>query len=321
MRKGGDQLRVSAQVVEAATGNHLWAERYDRKLADIFSVQDEITERVVAAIEPELYAAEFERSRQKLPESLDAWECVIRGLSALSQSTPAGVAEAELLCRHAIAIAPDYAQAHSLLAWALMRSATWSSAIKPVLSEAAAEADTALRLDDRDAWGHLAKGVVLWRNHKLPEGVRAFRHALELNPNFALAHAYLGHVLANSGVPEEAIESAEHALRLSPRDRLVELRVSIATAHAHFTAERYAEAVVWTRRITERFPEHPWGHMLMSATAAMLGDMQTASEALSTTRRIVPSFSLALLTENTSFSRELREPLYEALRRAGTPEA
>src|SRR6476661_8274810 len=130
-----------------------------RGLADIFSVQDEITERVVAAIEPELYAAEFERSRQKLPESLDAWECVIRGLSALSQSTPAGVAEAELLCRHAIAIAPDYAQAHSLLAWALMRSATWSSAIKPVLSEAAAEADTALRLDDRDAWGHLAKGV------------------------------------------------------------------------------------------------------------------------------------------------------------------
>ncbi len=162
-------------------------------------MQDEITERVVAAIEPELYAAEFERSRQKLPESLDAWECVIRGLSALSQSTPAGVAEAELLCRHAIAIAPDYAQAHSLLAWALMRSATWSSAIKPVLSEAAAEADTALRLDDRDAWGHLAKGVVLWRNHKLPEGVRAFRHALELNPNFALAHAYLGHVLADSG--------------------------------------------------------------------------------------------------------------------------
>ena len=78
-----------------------------------------------------------------------------------------------------------------------MRSAFWSSAIKPVLSESAAEADTALRLDDRDAWVHFAKGVVLWRNHKRPEGVRSFRHALELNPNFALAHAYLGHVLAD----------------------------------------------------------------------------------------------------------------------------
>jgi adenylate cyclase len=116
IRKGGSRLRITAQLVETETGNHVWAARYDRDLGDIFAVQDEITERVVAAIEPELYAAEHIRSQRKPPESLDAWECVIRALSALSQMTRESSAEAERLCRRAIAIAPGYAQAHSLLA-------------------------------------------------------------------------------------------------------------------------------------------------------------------------------------------------------------
>jgi TolB-like protein len=163
VRKSGNRVRITAQLVEATTGNHIWAERYDRELADIFAVQDEITEQVVATIEPELYAAEHFRSQRKPPESLDAWECVIRALSYLSQSTPTAITEAEALCRQAIAIAPSYAQAHSLLAWAMVRSATWSGEITAVLSGSAAEVQTALRLDDRDPWGHLTNGLVLWR--------------------------------------------------------------------------------------------------------------------------------------------------------------
>jgi adenylate cyclase len=126
VRKSGNRIRVTAQLVEAATGNHVWAERYDRDLADIFAVQDEITERVVAAIEPELYAAEQVRSQNKPPDSLDAWECVIRALSCIGQGTRDETTEAEALCRRAIAIAPGYARAHSLLAWALLRRTTWS---------------------------------------------------------------------------------------------------------------------------------------------------------------------------------------------------
>ena len=121
VRKSGNRIRVTAQLVEAATGNHVWAERYDRDLADIFAVQDEITERVVAAIEPELYAAEQVRSQSKPPDSLDAWECVIRALSLIGQGTRDENTEAEALCRRAIAIAPGYGRAHSLLAWALLR--------------------------------------------------------------------------------------------------------------------------------------------------------------------------------------------------------
>ena len=116
IRKSGNRIRVTAQLVEAESGNHEWAERYDRDLSDIFAVQDEITERVVAAIEPELYAAENFRSWRKPPESLDAWECVMRALSLISQGTREANTEAERLCRRAIAIVPGYGQAHSLLA-------------------------------------------------------------------------------------------------------------------------------------------------------------------------------------------------------------
>ena len=140
VRKSGNRIRVAAQLIDAASGSHVWAERYVRELADIFAVQDEITERVVAAIEPQLYAAEHLRSQRKPSESLDAWECVIRALSALGRGTRDGVAEAE----SAIAIAPGYAQAHSLLAWALVRGVAGSgSDIRTVLPEASAEARAA----------------------------------------------------------------------------------------------------------------------------------------------------------------------------------
>src|SRR6202140_4067509 len=135
VRKAGNRIRVTAQLVEAETGNHVWAERYDRDLADIFTVQDEITERVVAAIEPELYAAEQVRSQSKPPDSLDAWECVIRALSLIGQGTRDENTAAEALCRRAIAITPGYGRAHSLLAWALLRRTVYSGDLRTLVPE------------------------------------------------------------------------------------------------------------------------------------------------------------------------------------------
>ena len=202
VRKSGNRIRVTAQLVEAETGNHVWAERYDRDLADIFAVQDEITERVVAAIEPELYAAEQVRSQSKPPDSLDAWECVIRALSLIGQGTRDENTEAEALCRRAIAIAPGYGRAHSLLAWALLRRTVWSGDLRTVVPEISAETQTAFALDDRDPWAHFAQGILLLRLRRFGEAVRALRRALELNPNFALAHAFLANVARHSrGAP------------------------------------------------------------------------------------------------------------------------
>ena len=227
VRKGGNRLRVTAQLVEAETGNHVWAERYDRDLRDIFAVQDEITERVVAAIEPELYAAENIRSQRKPPESLDAWECVIRALSGMSQVTPEATAEAERLCRQAIAMAPNYGQAHSLLAWAILRRAQWVGDLRTVEIEVNREAQIALTLDDRDPWAYLVQANLFRRTRRFVESARAARRALELNPNSAMAHADLAISLAYQAHPD-AVNNAEHALRLSPRDRNVASYASLA---------------------------------------------------------------------------------------------
>src|SRR5262249_42646810 len=144
VRRGGNRLRITAQLIEADTGKHLWAERYDRDLTDIFAVQDEITERDVAAIEPELYLAEHVRAERKRPESLDAWECVIRALSGVGHGTQDANGVALDLCRRAVTISPGYANAHSLLSWLLLRSGWWVGNVKAVLAEATKEARIAL---------------------------------------------------------------------------------------------------------------------------------------------------------------------------------
>jgi adenylate cyclase len=321
VRKSGSRIRITAQLVEAETGNHVWAERYHRDLVDIFAVQDEITERVVAAIEPELYAAEQFRSQSKPPDSLDAWECVIRALSCLGQGSRDENTEAEALCRRAIAIAPGYGRAHSLLAWALLRRTMWSGDLRPVVPEVSAELQTALALDDRDPWAHFPQGMLQMRLRRFGEAVRALRRALELNPNFALAHALLAHVLSLQGAPQEAVDSAEHALRLSPRDRLVGTYASLAMANVHFAAGRHSECVIWARNMIDKGPGYLPGHFLLTAALAMAGDLAAAAEARGTLLRLRPEFSLTWMAENLPQTGELAERLREGLRKAGVPEA
>ena len=322
VRKAGNRIRVTAQLVEAETGNHVWAERYDRDLADIFAVQDEITERVVAAIEPELYAAEQVRSQSKPPDSLDAWECVIRALSLIGQGTRDENTEAEALCRRAIAIAPGYARAHSLLAWALLRRSLWSGDFQTVVPEVSVETQTALALDDRDPWAYFVPGMLQARLRRFGEAARSSRQALELNPNFALAHAFLATTLANQGASKEAISGAEHALRLSPRDRPVGVYASMATANVHFTAGRYAECATWARNLIEKSPGYLAGHIFLTAALALEGDPTAAAAARDTLVRFRPEFSLAWMTENLPMpvTGEMAERLREGLRKAGVPE-
>jgi adenylate cyclase len=320
VRRAGNRVRISAQLIETTSGNHVWAERYDRELADIFAVQDEITERVVAAIEPQLYAAEHLRSQRKLPENLDAWECVVRALSYVGQGTLAGHAEAEALCRHAIAIAPGYGQAHSLLAWVLTLRYMLSTELRAVLPEAAEEARTALGLDEQDPWAHMSHGLVLFRMRRPAEAERAYRRALGLNPSFALAHATLGWLLAVRGANEEAIESAERARRLSPSDPRVGARASHVIVFAHFSARRYSDCVASAREMIERYPEYLPARYVLIAAAAMDGNFAAATEALAALLRLQPDFSLAWLAEVMPWTGEIGDRLLEGWHRAGVPE-
>jgi TolB-like protein/Flp pilus assembly protein TadD len=319
VRRGGSRLRITAQLVDAVTGNHVWAERYDRDLADIFAVQDEITEHVVAAIEPELYAAEYLRSQRKPPQSLDAWECITRALAYVGQSTRAGGEEAEALCRRAIAIAPDYGQAHSLLAWVILRR-TGVSQVAAVLPEATAEARTALHLDERDPWAHIVQGVVLFRMRRHEEAERSYRRALECNPNSALAHAALGYALAAQGKYEEAIGSAERALRLSPGNSLAEAQAAHVIVFARFGTSEYAVSETAAREMLQRYSEYLPAHYVLISASAMQRKLDAAATALADVLRLQPDFSLAWLHKNMPWVGEIGERLFQGWREAGVPE-
>jgi tetratricopeptide (TPR) repeat protein len=308
------------QLIDAQMDSHVWAARYDRDLAEIFEIQDEIAERVVAAIEPELYAAEHIRSRRKTPGNLDAWECVINALSCIGQGTRAADLEAEALCRRAIDINPDYGQAHSLLAWALLRLTYWSGGLMAVLPEVTTEVQTALELDDRDPWAHLAQANLLMRTQHSGESVRAFRRALELNPNFALAHAFIGSPLNIQGAHDEAMRGAEHALRLSPNERLVGAYAGRVMTNAYFRTQNYTECIVWARKIIERAPEDIWGRTWLTAALALHGDTVAAAEEQIILRRLQPKYSIAWLNQQSPTKGEAGERLCDGLRRAGVPD-
>jgi tetratricopeptide (TPR) repeat protein len=245
---------------------------------------------------------------------------VIRALSHVGQGTLAGNRQAKALCRRALAIAPDYGQAHSLLAWVLLRPPFGGSDLKAFLQEAFAEAVAALRVDERDAWAHLTHGIALWRMQRHGEAEQAFRRALDFNPNFSLALAFLGCPLAVRGADAEAIRSAERALRLSPADGLVSAYASFAMVFAHFAAARYADGVVWARRLIDKQPENLMANYLLVAAYAMQKDAVAAAEAFASLLRLRPDFSLTWVNSSIPLIGETAERVLEGLRKAGVPE-
>ena len=229
VRKDGDHVRITAQLIDVATGSHLWAERYDRDLKDVFAVQDEITQAVVAAIEPQLYAAESFRSQRKTPDSMDAWDLVMRALQHYWRVTPQDNLVAQALLEKAIAVDPGYGQALSLLAachtfaahmgWQEMATAV------PVAERAAL---AAIRADSEDAWAHYALASVYLFTRRFEDSVAEFELALRLNPNFSPARGLYGVVLAYRGLWEEGDAAARQALRLSPRDPFAAIYCGVA---------------------------------------------------------------------------------------------
>jgi TolB-like protein/Tfp pilus assembly protein PilF len=318
VRKAADRLRITVELVDAETAHHVWAERFDPEITDVFVAQDEIAKHVAAAIESELCADNYFRSRYKSSESLDAWQCVTRALFLIRQGRRSA-AEAEALCRRAIAIEPCCAQAHSVLAQALIGQ-RWGAGDTRVPPEAMEAARAALRLDRRDAWGHQALGLVLFALRRHDEAERAFERAVESNPNLASAHAFLGVARAFRGAHEAAVASAERALWLNRRDPVVVAYAPHVMACAHFAAARYADCIACASKTIAADPEYDMAHVALIAAAALEGHSEVADGALSTLLGLRPDFSLAWVRQNTGFAGEVRERLVGALREAGVPE-
>ena len=212
VRKGGDRVRITAQLNDVVTGSHIWAQRYDRALADVFAVQDEITEAIVAAIEPQLYAAENFHARRKPPDSMDAWDLVMRALSHYWRVTRQDNVVAQALLEKAISIDPNYGQALGVLATSHTFCAHmgWEDMARTApIAERAALA--AIQSDTEDPWAHHALACVYLFARRFDNSLAEFELALRLNPNFSLAQGYYGLALSYCGRWQEALEAAGRA--------------------------------------------------------------------------------------------------------------
>jgi len=318
VRKVGDRVRIIAQLNDVTTGAHIWAERYDRELKDVFAVQDEITEAIVAAIEPQLYAAENFRAQRKPPDSMDAWDLVMRALSHYWRVTRQDNVVAQALLEKAVAIDPSYSQALGLLASsrAFCAHMGWENmAVALPIAEKAAR--TAIQIDHEDPWSHEALEFVHLFARRFDDSLAEFELALRLNPNFALAQGLYGLVLSYCGRWEEADLAANRALRLSPRDPFSAIYYGIA-AYAQFLGRNYDKAMQLAREAIRQRSDFVGGHRVLVAAAGMAGDSDTARGGLQELRRAQPNISLTWLREIMPIKRDDdREHYLEGFRRAG----
>ncbi|HUO93783.1 MAG TPA: winged helix-turn-helix domain-containing protein [Rhizomicrobium sp.] len=318
VRKSGDRVRITAQLNDVTTGSHIWAERYDRGLADVFAVQDEITEAIVAAIEPQLYAAENFRAQRKPPDSLDAWDLVMRALSHFWRVTRSDNMVAQALLEKATAIDPHYGQALGVLATthAFGGHLGWEdlSVTAPVAERAAT---AAIRADSEDPWAHFALGYVNLHARRFEDSLAEIELALQLNPNFSLAQGFYGLALTYCGRWQDGDLAARRALRLSPRDPFAALYCGIAS-YAQFIGGRYDEAMQLAREGIRQRSDFTGAHRVLTAAAGMAGRDDIARAALQELKRAQPNISLDWIAKQIPTMRdEDRKHYLEGFRRAG----
>jgi adenylate cyclase len=304
VRKAGDHVRINTQLIDAATGHHVWAERYDRELRDIFALQDEITEAIAGWLAPELLKAEQERASRKEPRNLDAWDCVHRGFWHGWKLNRESNTEARALFERAAELDPQLGMAFYGLTTAHYMDIfyQWTDSPERSLGALVQAAERSAALDEQDA---------------LDKMLAALELAIELNPSLTLAYGMLGNILATLGRPEDAIPTLEKGMRLSPRDPFSFAFLS-GLALAHFAAGRYEDAIDWAQRSLRRRTDWIDSHHILAASCAHLGRLDEARAALQEAVRLQPDFSLDTFKMMFSSSDPgFAERYLDGLRRAG----
>jgi tetratricopeptide (TPR) repeat protein len=323
VRKAGNRVRISGQLIDTSTGVHLWADRFDGSLEDIFDLQDQITASVVGAIAPKLEQAEIERSTRKPTENLDAYDFYLRGLAGAHQWTKESTAEALNHFYRAIELDPHFAAAYGMAArvYALRRAGGWLQLSDVEVAEVARLARRAAELGRDDA---IALGTAGWTFSYLvgdhEHGMRLTDRAIALNPNLAWAWLFSGWVRLWRGEPEAAIERLGRALRLNPNDPH-SYSMYHAMAQAHLFIGRHDEAVSWAQRAVAEKPEFPFASIVAAACYALAGQPAEAQRAVRRVLQLDPTWSVSTLHNRFP----VRQPqhvskLTEGLRLAGLPE-
>ena len=324
VRRAGERVRIGVQLADSDTAREIWVERYERPLADLFALQDEIAASVVTAVEPQLYAAESARLQQMPPSQFDAWDHMIRALSFMWRRTTSDNATALDLLSAALRLDPSYARAlglHALLSlWNAHLCGASTGGLAAVLAGASERARAAVAIDRDDPWARLALGFshMLRREHE--EAVEELRASLDLNPNFALGHSSLGLALAYGNKGAEAVAHLETAMRLSPRDPLFSIFAG-ARAFAHFMAGEYTAGLDWGRRSVRQSPDVAGHWRALALSAAVLGQREEAQEAVAKARQLQPDYSVAWVERASPLVHAADRARYcDILRPVGLPE-
>jgi len=326
VRRSGDRVRITAQLIDASTGAHLWADRFDGALEDIFDLQDRVAERVVGALAPKLEQTAIERAKRKPTESLSAYEYYLRGMAAIYRFTvrEANV-EALQLFKGAIELDPEFATAYGLAAYCYVKDRTnrWpTDDLARDIAETERLARQAVRLGSDDAVAlATGAGALAYVVRDLDAGAACIEQALLLNPNLMWASYFAGFIKSWLGEPEAAVAHLMHAMRLSPVDPLMPL-MQMATAHAHFFAGRYADASSWATAALRGTPNMLPALRIGAAADALAGHLEPAQKAVARLLQLNPNERVSNLKDIFGPYRRPEDPLRyaEGLRQAGLPE-
>ena len=320
VRKAADRVRITGQLVDAATGAHVWAERYDRKFDDIFALQDEIALSVLGAIEPSLRRAEVERVKRKRPDNLDAYDLLLQALPDANSVIPAKVSRALVTLDRALGIEPDYATAHGYAA--LCRHSLYLRGGLHEEDRAAsiAHAQAAIAHGSDDSVALTLAGFSMGMcGHDRATAFAAFEAALALSPSSGLTYILGAAVLSWAGEAERTIEWGEHGLRLSPFDPH-KFGAYRALSVAHFLRGRHQAAADAARKAIQFNPGFASSHVLLAAPLAKLGRHDEAKAAVARLMELEPAFRLSKLFAGVDCAPALAAALSEALRATGVPE-
>jgi adenylate cyclase len=318
VRKSGKRLRITAQLIDATTGGHIWAERYDRELDDIFALQDEITEQVVGALNPAIMDSEMHSALRERSDSLAAHDLLLRGVWHSQKYKQAENAKGQALFRKAIEIDADYALAYVWLGLSLFVEVwlNWSPAPEETLQAAYDAAKRAVALDDRDETGHAMLSFVYTFQGRHETALAEARRAVELNPGNPHSQNALGTACNwGSGEYEEAIPFFDTALRLSPADQYMFSWLG-SQAVSHYHLRRYEEAIECARKALRNRHGYIFGRAVISASLAQLGRTEEANTELAEIMDLKPDFSASSF-DIYPWREAAREHFFDGLYKAG----
>ena len=316
VRKASNRVRITAQLIDATTGYHLWAERYDRELQDIFAVQDEVTQKIVAALKVTLTPSEEERAHRVPTKNLEAYDFFLRGLEYYAQRTQESNTRARQMFENAIGLDAQFAAAYAMLGRTYLMEIVFQWGDRShTLAQLFAFAQRAVALDKTLPIAHETLAYAYLGKKQHDHALAAAQQAITLDPNSADAHVTLGEILSFAGRAAEAVTFVEQAMRLNPRYPISYLW---SLGQAYYFSGRTAEALTTLKRVTSRNPDHVTAHVSLAVIFSELGQHEEAQAEVGEILRINPQFSLANVRERIPYKDPVAlERIITGLQKAG----